>query len=193
MFEGSPSSRADLKCGTLYAVFGEAQWIYYGQVTPDKRIGFFRRRDRVISAPEDILSASVMAVMSVGRPSITRALRSGAWVRLGRVDLVGALQDSSPIVQWPAGTLIVSVLDGEAEYNTRVEDPAIQNIEVAACWDAEADIPARLTADFGEEEAARTVGGPVWRERLVKERLARDFPDALWHRLPADWAPTNLT
>jgi hypothetical protein len=192
MFEAKPSSRADLKSGTLYAVCGQARWVYYGQVTPDKRVGFFRRRDRDVALPADILTAPLMAVISVGYPSITRALRSGAWSKLGRFELVSALKEPWPMVQWPVGTLLVGVSDGEAEYDTRVEDPAIQNMEVIASWDAEQHIPARLTADFGKEEALCHVGGPVWRERRVKEEYARRFPEAPWHQLPPDWVPTNV-
>lgn len=39
-------SRVDLTAGTLYAVQAESGWIYYGQVTPEKKIGFFRCRSR---------------------------------------------------------------------------------------------------------------------------------------------------
>ncbi|EIZ77108.1 hypothetical protein WSK_4331 [Novosphingobium sp. Rr 2-17] len=193
MFEGKPSSRADLKSGTLYAVSGEARWIYYGQVNPDKRVGFFRRRDRDVASPADILSAPLMAVIAVGHPSITRALRSGAWSKLGRFELVSSLKESWPMVQWSVGTLVVGVSDGHAQYDARVEDPAIQNMEIMASWDAEHHIPERLTADFGTEEASWHVGGPVWRQRRVKEEYARRFPDAPWHQLPSDWVQTNVS
>jgi hypothetical protein len=123
MFDGKPTSRADLKSGTLYAVSGELDWIYYGQVTVDKRIGFFRRRDRDIASFSDILSAPLMAVVGVAYPSITRALRSGAWSKLGRSELAIGLEKPWPMVQWPVGTLIVGVSDGEREYHTRVEGP----------------------------------------------------------------------
>jgi hypothetical protein len=192
MFENKPTSRADLKSGTLYAVSGEAQWIYYGQVTSDKRVGFFRRRDRDVALPTVILSAPLMAVIGVGYPSITRALRSGAWSILGRFELVDALKEPWPMVQWPLGSLVVGVSDGDAEYDTRVEDPAIQNMEIIASWDAEQHIAERLTADFGKEEAPWHIGGPVWRERRIKEEYARRFPDAPWHQLPPDWVQTNV-
>jgi hypothetical protein len=193
MFQASTTSRADLKSGTLYAICGEAHWIYYGQVMADKRIGFFRRRDRVLAHPSEVLSASVMGVVSVGYPSITTALRSGAWLKLGRFELVGDLQRPWPIVQWPDGALTVNVSAGTDEYDTRVENPLIQNMEVIAIWDAEHHIPARLTADFGQEEAAWHIGGPVWRERKVKEEYARRFPDAPWHNLPDDWVKTDVS
>jgi hypothetical protein len=53
-----------------------------------------------------------------------------------------------------------------------VEDPAIQDMELMAVWDAVEHIPARLTADFGTEEASWHVGGPIWRERRIKEEMA---------------------
>lgn len=189
VFQASPSSRADLKPGTLYAVSGEDGWIYYGQVAPDKRIAFFRHRDR--NVPSYDLSDPVMAIVSVAYPSITRALRSGAWLKLGRYALADDLQKPWPTVQWSAGSLLVGVLDGANEYDTRIEDPRIQGMEVVASWDAEEHIPARLTAEFGQEDAAWHVGGPVWRQRRVKEEYARRFPDAPWHQLPDDWVPTD--
>ena len=48
MFSPNPKARADLKPGILYALVGEGTWLYYGQVTPDKSVGFFRRRDREV-------------------------------------------------------------------------------------------------------------------------------------------------
>lgn len=191
MFDGNPKARADLKSGTLYAVSGEHGWIYYGQVTPDKRIGFFRRRDRQQAPPPEVLGGEVMAVVGVNYPSITRALRSGGWCKLGRFPLACALQTVSPMVLWSVGTLVVSVIDAGREYETRVDDPAIQTMEIAASWDAEQHIPARLTADFGVEEAPWHIGGPVWRQRRVKEGFAQRFPDAPWHQLPPDWVSTD--
>jgi len=193
MSEREPSPRADLKSGTLYAVFGEAGWIYYGQVTPNKRVGFFRRRDRDMASAADILSAPVMAVISINLPSIKRALRSRTWSKLGRFELACTLEKPWPMVWWSVGTLTVSVLEGVTEYDTRVEDPAIQNMERASVLDAEHHIPARLTADFGEEEGDWNVGGPIWRERRISEERARRFPDDPWCQLPPDWVWTNVS
>jgi hypothetical protein len=193
VFTIKPTARADLKAGTLYAVIGEAGWIYYGQVTPEKSVGFFRRRDRDMAATESIIATTLMAVISVGYPSITRALREGLWTKLGRFELPKELLAPRPTVQWSVGTLEVSVWEGDgAARITRVEDPLIQNFEQMAVWDAIDHIPARLTADFGEEEPEWHVGGPIWRGRKVKEEMAKRFPDAPWHQLPADWVPTSI-
>ncbi len=193
MFEAKPTARADLAAGTLYAVTGGSEWIYYGQVTPEKKVGFLRRRDRQPSEVNVVLAAPVMAVITVGYPSITRALRTGLWKKLGRFPLVEELIAPRPSVQWPIGTLTVTVWVGDGpDYDSRVEAPSIQDMELMAVWDAAEHIPARLTADFGVEEAEWHVGGPIWRERRIKEELAARSKDQPWHELPVDWVPTNL-
>lgn len=193
MFEQKPTARADMSAGALYAVGGEAGWIYYGQVTPEKMVGFFRRRDREISEAEEVLAAPIMSVISVSYPSITRAMRNGRWKKLGRFPVVDELVAPRPSVQWPFGTLTVTVCMGDApDYDTRAEDPTIQEMELMAVWDADKHIPARLTADFGEEEAEWHVGGPIWRERRIKEETAARFVDQPWHKLPDDWVPTTF-
>jgi hypothetical protein len=193
MFMGDRNARADLKAGTLYAVMGDGGWVYYGQVTPEKRVGFFRRRDRDIADVPTILSSPVMAVVSVAYPSITRALRAGQWMKLGWYELVETLRAPKRVVQWPVGTLNVTVWEGpNTIHETRVEDPAIQELELMAVWDAQHHIPARLTADFGAEDPSWHVGGPIWRERKVKEETAKRSPDQPWHQLPPDWVPTTV-
>lgn len=193
MFACEPKARADLKPGILYALMGDGEWAYYGQVTPEKRIGFFRRRDRDVVDVPIILSSPVMAVVFVAYPSITRALRAGAWRKLGRFQVVEALQAPRRVVQWPAGTLEVAVWEGpEIIHETRVEDPAIQDLELIASWDAHYHIPARLTADFGAEEPSWHIGGPIWRERKIREETAKRCPDQPWHQLPSDWVPTSV-
>ena len=192
MFDADPKAKADLTAGTLYAIAGDSAWIYYGQVTPDKAVGFFRRRDRNLAGPEAVLSSDVMTTVVVAYPSIRRALRSGRWKKLGRFPLHKELQTTRYSVQWPAATLNVTVwAGGKPSHDTRVEDPAIQNMEIMAVLDAEHHIPLRLTADFGEEATEWHIGGPIWRERKVKEETARRFPDQPWHRLPQDWVPTD--
>lgn len=193
MFAAAPKARADLAGGTLYAVSGESNWIYYGQVTPAKRIAFFRRRDREVPDPDEVMAASVMSQVVVAYPSIGRAVRSGAWRKLGRFPLRPDLLSTPDNVQWPVGTLMVMIWSGRnVSRTTRVEDPAIQELEINFVWDAVAHIPKRLTADFGTEPAAWHVGGPVWRERRVKEAYADRFPDTPWHRLPADWVRSSV-
>jgi hypothetical protein len=192
VFGGVPNARADLKSGTLYALVGEGGWIYYGQVTAEKLVGFFRQRDRQIADPESIIAAEVMAVLAVVHPSITRALRSGRWTKLGRYGLPNELLCPPQFVNWPVGTLDVTVSENSGtDRKTRVDDPAIQCLERTTVWDAEQHIPARLAADFGVEEPAWHVGGPIWRERKVKEEEARRYPDKPWHQLPADWVSTG--
>lgn len=162
--------------GTLYAIAGEKGWIYYGQVTPEKAIAFFRRRDRALASPDGIVNSPVMAVIDVAYPSIGRALRAGTWKKLGRCPLPE--RASRMVVQWPVGTSRVVVWQGGTpSHETSVDDPAIQMLEIMAVWDAEYHIPERLVADFGEEEASWHVGGPVWRERRVKEERLRRFPE----------------
>jgi len=72
MFDADPKARADLRAGTLYAIAGESAWIYYGQVTLDKAIGFFRRREHNLAGPEGVLSSNVMTTVVVAHPSIHR-------------------------------------------------------------------------------------------------------------------------
>lgn len=193
MFEGQPTARADMTAGALYAVAGDAGWMYYGQVTPEKKIGFFRKRDRDLADPAIVLDAPVMSVVSVAYPSITRAIRAGRWKKLGRFPIVQALIDPRPSVQWPVGTLTVTVwLGDEPNHDTRVDDPDIQDMELMAVWDAEHHIPGRLVADFQAEEAEWHVGGSIRRERQIKEETARRFSHQSQHQLPADWVPTTV-
>ncbi|MEN3976462.1 hypothetical protein [Emcibacter sp. SYSU 3D8] len=193
MFTNEANARADMKQGTVYALIGENSWIYYGQVTADKSVGFFHRRDRKVGDIQSILSASVMCVIPVAYPSITRALRAGTWCKIGRYDLAEALRLPRSLVQWPVGTLDVTIWQGGTIVGqTRIDDPGIQQLELMAVWDAQYHIPERLTADFGAEQSGWHVGGPIWRERKVKEERARRFPDLPYHQLPADWVPVDV-
>jgi hypothetical protein len=81
--------------------------------------------------------------------------------------------------------------DGKPSHNAKVDDPSIQDFEIMAVWDAEYHMPKRLTADFGVETPEWHVGGPIWRERRVKEEMARRHPDKPWHALSDDWVPTS--
>src|ERR1700731_2842502 len=109
MFDADPKGRADLKPGTLYAVAGEGEWIYYGQVTRDKVIAFFRRRDRRVENVCDILASAIMSRIGVNYSSIGRALRSGVWKKIGRFELHSDLLKPDIRIQWPVGTLTVTV------------------------------------------------------------------------------------
>ena len=103
----------------------------------------------------------------------------------------GPSHSDGPALPRPVGTLKVTVWEGaETIQETRVEDPAIQDVELMAAWDAQDQVPARLTADFGAEEPSWHVGGPIWRERKVKEELAKRFPEQARHQLPPEWVPT---
>lgn len=193
MFEGQPKARADMTAGALYAVTGDAGWVYYGQVTPEKKVGFFRKRDRDLADPATVLDAPIMSVVSVAYSSITRAIRAGRWKKLGRFPIVQALIDPRPSVQWPVGTLTVTVwLRNEPHHDTRVDDPDIQDMELMAVWDAEHHISSRLVADFQAEEAEWHVGGSIRRERQIKEETARRFGHQPQNKLPADWVATTV-
>ena len=177
-----------MKSGTIYAISGENGWIYYGQVDADKAIGLFRRRDREIAEVGDILSAPIISVVNVFYASVGRAVRSGRWKKIGISPIVGSLCFPRASVQWSVGTLVCTVWEnGRPNGDCRIEHPSIQHLEIIAVWDAEYHLPERLTADYGAEPAAWHVGGPVWRERLVKEEMARRNPEAPWHALPEDW------
>lgn len=193
MFETQPAARTDMKAGTLYAIAGDGGWVYYGQVTPEKMIGFFKFRERRPEDPQAALFCPVMSVVSVAYPSIGRALRSGRWKKLGGLPVVGGLKEPRATVQWPLATFAVTVwTDRVPSYDTQADDPSIQDLEVIAAWDAEYHIPGRLTADFGVEPAQWHVGGPIRRERLIREERARRWPDQPAHRLPADWVSTSV-
>jgi hypothetical protein len=198
VFEENPKARSDLKAGTLYAIWGIADWIYYGQVAVDKSVAFFSRRDRKIAASVDVLASPIMSRVGIDFASVGQALRSGAWKKLGKYPLRDELGSAQPVVQWPVGTLDVTVWIGQLQSRlTRIEDPSIQNLEIIAAWDAVHHVPARLAVDYAPDEAIQTVanvwsiGGPVWRERRVKEEFARRS-DKPWHELPADWVPTGF-
>jgi len=199
VFAEDPTARSDFRPGMLYAVWGVADWIYYGQIAGDRSVAFFRRRDRAIAGSANIPVSPIMSRVTIFLPSIGQALRSGAWKKLGRYSLSNELESDRPVVQWPIGTLDVIVWTGRMRTRiTRVEDPSVQALEVMAVLDAVDHVPGRLAVDYAPNEASHTIvnawaiGGPVWRERRVKEEFARRFPDSRAHALPADWVPTRL-
>jgi hypothetical protein len=198
VFGSDPKARGDLYPGTLYAVAGaDGRSIFYGQVCPDKTFGFFRVRHRQLSDIRDVLAAPIMSRFAVSYPSVGTALRSGAWKKIGRTKLAAELDCEGTYVQWSNFTSDAQVWRGSRTVMaTRVDDPEIQGLEIIAAWDAEHHVPLRLLVDFAPDEAAMisddvwSVGGPVWRQRRVREEYARRFPGGP-HALPEDWVPTN--
>ena len=192
MFRPDPKARASLVAGTVYAVAGADGWIYFGQVTPQKRIGFLRFRSREIGTLDRLLSFPIMSEVTVHYPSIGEALRRGLWRKIGKAALHPDLSVPRAQVQWPAGTLTVTVWpgDGSPAYDTRADDPVIQSLEIMAAWDAARHVPGRLPADF-DPASEQPLLGPILRVRRGKERLARRFPDTAGNALPADWVSTE--
>jgi len=186
-FPPSPKARADLKPGALYAIDGDDSYLYYGQVAPNKQIGFFRFRSREVLIQE-ALAAPLMSRFAVIYPSIGTALRAGKWLNLGCQELKPDLLEEPVLVQWPVGTLTVTLWKGANILgNTVVHDPEIQDLEIIAAYDATYHVPPRLRADFCETADAWTVGGSIRRQRLKKQDMAARFPQQPWHQLPTDW------
>lgn len=197
MFGPNPAARSDLKAGTIYAVAAPDGSIFFGQVCADKSFAFFRARETRPVSFEPSASMPVMSRFSVNLPSVGDALRAGIWMRTGRAALSPELELENTYVQWPVGTLNVQVWRGPAIISrTRVEDSAIQDIERMSAWDADAHVPLRLLVDFAPDDAARVsptawaVGGPIWRERRVREEYARRSPGGP-RDLPLDWVATS--
>lgn len=197
MFAKNPNTKSDLSLGFVYAIYGIDGKIYYGQICKGKQIAFFKKQDCDVADLDDILESDVMSRFSVSLPSIGRALRSGHWMKIGRGDLRASLQKDTYLVQWPQFTLDVSVwLGGDVAKETIISDPLIQNYEVISAWDAQYHVPERLVVDFDPVEAenlsesAWAVGGPVWRQRKVKEEMSRRF-DMPNHQLPQGWVFTD--
>jgi hypothetical protein len=188
MFEAIPNAKANLKAGATYAVYGPDDWIYYGQLAKDKSIGFFRLRTHGLADEGEVLRSTLMCRFVVSYPSVGRALRSGNWKYLGTFPMHEALVIAREAIQWPVGTLNVSVWrDGKEVAITTVDDAAIQRSEIMAAWDAVYHVPERLKVDHDGAEPGNTIGGPIWRERLLKQEFAKRFPDKPFHELPTGW------
>lgn len=188
MFESLSNARANLKAGATYAVQGPDDWLYYGQVGKDKSIVFFRLRTRELVDSSVIFNHAMMCRFVVSYPSVGRALRGGHWKFLGSYPVHPSLAEIRESIQWPVGTLDVCVWRNEKEVaTTRVDDIAIQRSEIMAVWDAVYHVPGRLRVDYEGTGPGNTIGGPIWRERLIKQELARRFPDMPNHELPIDW------
>jgi hypothetical protein len=99
-FPPSPKARADLKPDTLYAIDGDDSYLCYGQVAPNKQIGFFKFRSREVFIQE-ALAAPLMSRFGIIQPSIGTAFRVRKWLNLGRHELRPELLDEPILVQWP--------------------------------------------------------------------------------------------
>jgi len=190
-FAPAPRARAKFEAGSLYAIDGGDSFIYFGQVAPNGQLGFFRYRSRDASA-EEALEAPLMSRFSVNRPSIGTALRQGKWTYLGRYAIRPELNETPVVVQWPVGTLEVTLWRGrEVVGVTRVHDPLIQDLEIISAYDAVYHVPNRLQADFTQDKDAWSAGGTIRRERLMKQDLAARQNAQPWHLLPSDWVPVD--
>lgn len=186
-FDPNPKARASLRPGTMYAVDGGDGFLFFGQVDSFGAIGFLRCRAVIIPDPGVLLSHEIMTRIVVARPSVGRALRRGLWGRLGRYDIHPDLVENVLRVQWPAGTVHVSVWN---EHNvvrqTTAFDSAIQDFEIIVTYDAEHHVAERLRFDYAPNPSEWHVGGPIRRERRMREELARRF-GAPGHQLPDGW------
>ncbi len=191
MVDGRNNTPKNLITGTLYAISVDEGWYYYGQVMSDQRIGFFRRRDRAVVSIEEILSSEIMSRVSVFYDSIGRAIKQEIWQKLGCYDLSEHLVKPWEQVHWSVGTLNVTVWSDKGSRETRIDDPAIQELEISAVWNAIDHIPKRLEADFNDGPDSWRAGGTVFRERLIKEDSAVRFPNIAHHQLPSDWVFTT--
>jgi hypothetical protein len=184
-FPTMPGARANLTPGALYAVDGGDGFVYYGQIAENQQFGALCHRSEAIS-PEAALATEIMSRFSLSLPSVGRALRSGAWVFLGRHTIRNELKQEPILVQWPVGTTTVTLWDGSKQLrDTAASDPSIQNLEVIAAYDAIHHVPQRLRADFEKPADAWRAGGSVLRHRLQRQDLAARFPNQ--HQLPEDW------
>jgi hypothetical protein len=192
LFATNPKAKASFAAGALYAVDGRDGWVYYAQVTPMRDFGFFRFRSHVASEPDAALASEVMCRIGIYFPSVGQALRQGYWQKLGRAPLHSVLLQPQIYVQWPVGTHEVTMWKVSATdaprhphietINTTIDDPTIQDMEIATAWDAIYHVPGRLKADFGSEPGDWFVGGPIWRQRRIAAEMARRFPDAPAHQ-----------
>lgn len=182
-----PRKRADLSAGACYAINDGKGRFFFAQIACDQTSGFSRCRSETPNSIELALDAPVLCRMAVGHRSIGPALREGVWLYLGRHALREELRRPHKHIAWPVGDTQVEVIevtpDGSWENTpSRIDDPAIQNLEVAITWDA-LDIAERLEADVAPEKAAWHIGGPVWRQRRVALEYALRFPDNPFHVL----------
>ena len=186
-FPPAPKARAALLPGNLYAIDGGDSFIYYGQVAANKQIGFFHFRSQVLELERAFVSG-LMSRFGVQYSTIGVALRAGAWQYLGKHELASQLVDEPIVVQWPVGTLDVTLWKGALLVGkTQVHDPSIQELEVISSYDAVHHVPTRLRADFTGKHDQWSIGGSVLWHRQQKQRLAEQHPDKPWLALPDQW------
>ena len=110
-FPASPKARGNLTPGVVYAIDGGDSFIYYGQVAVNKQIGFFHFRSQMLEL-EEALASGFMSRFGVQYATIGLALRLGTWQLLGKRALASQLIDEPILVQWPVGTLEVTLWKG---------------------------------------------------------------------------------
>mgnify|MGYP005986193731 CR=1 FL=1 len=187
-FDVIPKAKSSSKPGTIYAIAGEDDYIYYGQISADKTIGFFKFRTELLMTMEEVVLHPIMSRFIVNFPSIGRAMRKGLWQKMGSAKLPEQLNNTIDTAQWPVGELNVSIWrGGEVIKNTSVFDPTIQDIEIIQAYDADYHVIERLKADYENPDNSFEVGGSIKRERKLKEMLAQKHKDKPWHNLPDNW------
>lgn len=178
-FGPDPKARGSLRPGTVYAISGQEGWIYWAQVKSELEVGFFGYRSRELGDTGEALASEVVLELTVSHPSIGRALRSGAWKKLGTFPIGQSLAINRPRVHWSdvdleMGHTQVNVLDLTKNESsvTSADDPAIQHLELAAAWDAEYHVPERLAVVFGDKQPAPYALGNVafMRQQMVGRR-----------------------
>jgi hypothetical protein len=175
-FGPDPKARGSLRSGTVYAVSGLDGWIYWAQVKSELEIGFFGHRSRDPTDTSKALESEIVLELTVGHPSIGKAVRSGIWKKIGVFRIGPSLAVNRPRVHWSdvdreMGHGQVNVLDLTKNEGsvTFVDDPAIQHLELAAAWDAEYHVPERLAVVFGDKQPAPYSLGNV---AFMREQLA---------------------
>jgi hypothetical protein len=192
MVEPHPKARAILQPGALYAIESEPGRVHYAQAANHTDFGFFDLETQTVGEPRHILASALLFRVLVRRSSVGAALRAGTWDYLGIHPLPATLQAPLTLVQWPVGTLEVTVLEGGKKIrSTRVDDPSIQDLEIFAAWDAVFHIPGRLRTEFRIEPFDPFLMGPIGRMRRAREENARRYPDDPRQALPPDWVATS--
>lgn len=187
LFTPQPKARSDRKAGTLYAVDGDAGWVYYGQYAADGTMGFFRFRSAQLAPADEVLRQPLMSRIFLMPGATGRGLRDGRLHKMGRYPVHAALRERALAAVWPVGSIMLTVMrGGDTLYEARMDDPRIQDLEIAAAWDS-VHLPDRLVADFGAERPAFPVGGLIWRVRKEREEEARLHRDLPGHELPDGW------